>query len=187
VKYSKDRFNSDTFTYEYFSDPTVSAIDPSCGPLEGFTQITVSGSNYKEMGFGKAKCIFNDTIYMNATVLDAATLVCDTPPFDSQNPEQWYRVAVTLDGDFVSESYAIFNYYRQPQITSIVPWNGPMKGGTVSTVTGTGFNQTNICKFVVRYEQKHLLASEITSLSFKVESPAVNVSGAVVVSVSGNN
>jgi hypothetical protein len=54
-------------------------------------------------------------------------------------------------------------------------------------VTGSGFNQTNICNFVVRYEQKHLVASEITRDSFKVESPPVNVSGAVVVSVSGNN
>jgi hypothetical protein len=114
IKYSKDRFDSDTFNFEYFADPTVTGIEPSCGPLEGYTQITVSGSNYKEMGFGKAKCIFNDTIYMNATVLDQGTLVCDSPTYDSQNPEQWYRLAVTLDGDFVSESSSIFYYYRQP-------------------------------------------------------------------------
>jgi len=41
IKYSKDRFNSDTFTFDYFADPTVSSISPSCGPLEGFTQFTI--------------------------------------------------------------------------------------------------------------------------------------------------
>jgi|DEB0MinimDraft_12_1074336.scaffolds.fasta_scaffold02929_8 hypothetical protein len=187
IKYSKDRFNSDTFTYEYFSDPVVNSVEPACGPLEGYTQLTVSGSNFKEMGFGKAKCIFNETLFMNATVIDSTTLVCDSPPFESVNPEQWYNIAVTLDGDYVSPSSGVFNYYRQPKISSISPWTGPLSGGTVSTVTGHGFNQTNICNFVVRFEQKHLLATDRVDKSFQVVSPAVNVSGAVVVSVSGNN
>ena len=48
VKYSKDRFSSDTFTYRYFADPVVGAITPTCGPIEGFTQFKVIGNNFVE-------------------------------------------------------------------------------------------------------------------------------------------
>ena len=120
-------------------------VIPSCGATEGFTQITVRGKNFIEQGFGKAKCIFNETIRMNATVVDEQTIICDSPFLDSINGDQWYNVAVTLDGDYVTSAIGKFFYYRNPTITSISPWLGPMSGDTNVTILGTGFNQTNIC------------------------------------------
>lgn len=125
---------------------------------------------------------------MNATVISPTAMICDSPPLDSVNPEMWYNVSVSLDGGaFISNATGTFRYYHEPTLSDVTPWLGPLEGGTVSTVSGNGFNQTNICKFTVRYEQKHLVADSITWDSFVVTSPAVNVSGAVVVSVSGNN
>ena len=85
VKYQDDRFESDILTYTYFANPTISPqpLEPSCGPTSGFTQFKIRGSNFVEFGFGTAKCIFNGTIYMNATVLDKNSMVCDSPPLDS--------------------------------------------------------------------------------------------------------
>ena len=93
-----------------------------------------------EFGVGKAKCIYNSTYHMNATVLDFNTMVCDTPPLESQNGDMHYNVSVTLDGDFISNATANFKYYQQPTIETITPVRGPLSGGTQNTITGTGFN-----------------------------------------------
>jgi hypothetical protein len=34
------------------------------------------------MGFDKVKCIFNETTYMNATIVDEETMECSTPKLD---------------------------------------------------------------------------------------------------------
>lgn len=64
---------------------------------------------------------------------------------------------------------------------------GPMTGGTNSTIVGRGFAQDNICALRVRYEQTVIKPDFVNATSMAVLSPPVNVSGAVVVSVSGNN
>lgn len=139
VKYSNDRFESDTFNFYYYADPELSSVGPACGPVEGFTQINVRGKNFHESGFGKAKCIFNATIYMNATVLDASTIVCDSPPLESINGDMWYNVSITLDGDFKTKATGKFFYYTNPTMRSIFPVRGPVEGGTVSIINGAGF------------------------------------------------
>lgn len=50
VKYTNDRFQSDVLNYRYFDSPemTDGPILPSCGPTEGFTQITIRGKNFIE-------------------------------------------------------------------------------------------------------------------------------------------
>jgi len=141
VKYSKDRFQSDVLHYTYFADPEVQQLEPTCGPVEGYTQFVVTGKNFIEQGFGQAKCVFNETIFMNATVINPTTMVCDSPALDSVNPEMWYNVSVTLDGGaFVSNATGIFRYYHEPTLSDVTPWLGPLEGGTVSVVSGAGFN-----------------------------------------------
>jgi hypothetical protein len=54
VKYQNDRFESDVLTYTYFANPILNEdpLSPPCGPVEGFTQITVRGKNFVEFHFG---------------------------------------------------------------------------------------------------------------------------------------
>lgn len=87
MKYQNDRFQSDTMMFEYFANPEVLSLTPSCGPNEGGTAITVKGKNFLEFGFGKARCYFNGTNPMNATVINSETLVCDSVPLDMSNGE----------------------------------------------------------------------------------------------------
>ena len=157
VKYSKDRFQSDNYTFTYFASPVVSSLSPACGPVEGYTQMTIRGRNFLDFGFGRAKCIFNESIWMNATILDSNTIVCDSPMLEPSAVDMFYNVSVTLDGQFFSNSTGTFNYYRNPTITNVAPWTGPTSGGTNSTISGHGFNQTNICNLMVRYEQTHIV------------------------------
>jgi len=188
IKYGQDRFESASFNFKYFADPIVSAISPACGPVEGYTQFKMVGSHFVEQGFGKAKCVFNSTIFMNATVVDKSTVYCDSPPLESTNGDNWYNVSISMDGgNNIANATAAFRYYKEPSIQSVTPWLGPIEGGTNIEVRGKGFKQANICDFRVRFEQKHLSFDNLNDTSFSVVSPPAGVSGAVVVSVSGNN
>jgi hypothetical protein len=66
----------------------------------------VIGKNFIDMGFGKVKCIFNNTYFMNATILEQDIIKCDSPPFhpadgfvidNGTNP--WYNLSITLNGN----------------------------------------------------------------------------------------
>ena len=97
------------------------------------------------MGFGKVKCIFNGTIYMNATILEPDIIKCDSPPLPpsmgfSEDHSPFYFVGLTLNGKEFTESKLKFIYYIDPQIKSITPNKGPLRGGTVSRLFGKGFN-----------------------------------------------
>ena len=67
--YEGEKYTSETIQYLYYETPMLVAVEPSCGPVSGYTQIEIVGKNFIDMGFGKAKCVFNDTIWMNATII----------------------------------------------------------------------------------------------------------------------
>lgn len=139
--------------YTYFANPELfpDAVTPPCGPIEGYTQIKVRGKNFVEFGFGSAKCIFNNTFMMNATVIDDGTVLCDSPRLDGGTEDRWYNVSVTLDGDYRTNATGLFSYYRNPTISGVSPDLGPVTGATNSYISGAGFNDTNICRLTVRY------------------------------------
>lgn len=72
------KFESESSDFTYYDTPIINSISPPCGPVTGYTQITIKGKNFVDMGFNKIKCLFNQTA-MNATIIDAETLKCSTP------------------------------------------------------------------------------------------------------------
>lgn len=164
----------------------VNSISPGCGPIKGYTQILARGKNYMEFGFGKAKCIFNGTIVMNATIIDKNNLYCDSPPLDTSSGDMWYNMSISLDGNYKTEATSVFKYYEDPTISSVSPGMGPLRGSTKVTIEGLGFNETNFCDLTVRFGQETLIPRDVSANSLVVDSPAENVPGSVVVSLSGN-
>ena len=73
------RFSSESKDFLYYQTPTIGAIQPTCGPFSGYTQISVTGKDFNDMGFGKVKCIFNSTMIMNATIVNETLIMCDSP------------------------------------------------------------------------------------------------------------
>lgn len=55
-----------------------------CGPDYGFTQISVIGKNFMDMGHNKALCVFNKTIFTNATIMEPDIIKCDSPSLLNQ-------------------------------------------------------------------------------------------------------
>ena len=70
VAFEDGFWSSGTTNYLYYDQPSISSIEPMCGPEHGYTQITVFGKNFVDLGVGKVQCVFNRTIFMNATVME---------------------------------------------------------------------------------------------------------------------
>jgi hypothetical protein len=157
ISYEGERYSSETVKYLYYESAEVGNILPTCGPVTGYTQINVYGKNFIDMGFDKVKCVFNGTIFMNATIMSAEHLVCDSPPLPpsqgfAEAGAPFYFVSVTMNGGKeISNTTLRFTYYIDPIIKSITPNKGPLRGGTVSRLFGSGFNQEGVCNVTVRY------------------------------------
>jgi hypothetical protein len=97
------------------------------------------------MGFGKVKCIFNNTYTMNATIMEENIMKCDSPPlppregFADSNGAPWFNISITLNGKEVQATKSNFTYYVDPIMKSITPNMGPMVGNTTSKIVGDGF------------------------------------------------
>jgi plexin A len=157
IKYRKDRFHAGIKIFTYYEVPTVDSIDPICGPMRGYTQIYVTGTNFLENnGFGKAQCKFNETYFTNATIVDTNTLWCDSPPLDlgdSDSGDYFYNFSVSADGEAFSIPNVTFLYYDDPDIKQIQPPNGPMNEANYVTIIGKSLTHPNMCNKKVRFGQ----------------------------------
>jgi hypothetical protein len=100
------------------------------------------------MGHNKAMCVFNSSIFTNATVIDQFIMLCDSPSLFNEQGYSimstdlvWYNIEITIDGGTVIAGPAQnFTYYKYSQIFDIVPNMGPTRGGTKVKIVGLGFN-----------------------------------------------
>jgi hypothetical protein len=141
----------------------------------------VRGNNFVDLGNDKALCVFNKTIHTNATVIDQNLIICDTPSilnsqgYASVPPSaRFYLVDVTIDGgNILSKQGAIFDYYEEPEVVSISPKSGPIKGGTTVTIHGKGFDQKVAWKRMIRVGQMNIEPISYTNDSISFKAPEV--------------
>lgn len=150
-----DKFYSESFDYLYYETPQILKLEPACGPITGYTQITIIGRNFIDMGFGKVKCSFNNTL-MNATIVNEQTIKCSSPRLteDQESVDTPYLksfVKVTLNGREFTLEELQFNYYPELKITKVNRNNGPVSGNTKSIIEGENFNHPHCCNLTVRY------------------------------------
>lgn len=147
VTYEEDgkKSKSTSLPFLYYETPEVHSLDPPCGPTYGYTQITVKGKNFINMGLNKAKCIFEGKKQMNVTIIDENTLICSSPPLtrsESLMPalDMRHTLEVTLNGLETTENHIKFHYYPDPEISKVLDSpRGPVSGGTHSTLVGRGY------------------------------------------------
>lgn len=118
--------------YTYQAAPTVVSVTPNQGALGGGTAVTISGTNFA-VG---ATATFGGSACTSLLVLNSTTITCVTPMQLITG-----SVAVTVtnpDNQFGSLANG-YSYYLSPTISSVSPNAGIISGGTVITITGSGF------------------------------------------------
>ena len=115
--------------------PTLLSLDPDQGPVGGGTAVTITGT-----GFTPGTTVSvdgSDPITPTSISTDGTTIVFSTPAHVAGG------VPVTVTNDAGTNAPLTFTYVAAPAgaptLISLDPDQGPVGGGTLVTITGTGF------------------------------------------------
>ncbi|XP_076089860.1 hepatocyte growth factor receptor-like [Mytilus galloprovincialis] len=122
--------------------PFVRGISPSNGPLEGSTQLTITGENFGSIinnttaSIGNASCSIQD---INDTRITCLTSREGFPVNATVTMNVTDSASKTFKIYGISEQVDILFEYTQSCIKSIFPMKGPISGKTLLTITGNKF------------------------------------------------
>jgi len=125
-------FPAVAYTYSTASTPTVTLVTPSTG--SGAQSLTVSGSNF---GAAPTVSVGDTDCSVTGTTSSPDTISCDLPAV----PGGDYAVVVSTSEYGVSNNDV--TYTSELTASSISPTTGSFGGGSLITITGTGFD-TNV-------------------------------------------
>ena len=129
--------SADQFTY--IVEPQDTGVSPTSGPAAGDTLVTITGSGLS----GATVVDFGTTAATNVTVVNSTTITADSPAGSGT-----VDVTVTTPGGKSATSAADqFTYIVAPVVTGVSPTSGPAAGGTLATITGTGFSGATVVDF----------------------------------------
>ena len=132
----------ETFTFRRAQlTPTVAAVSPSSGPLEGGTRVTLFGDGFEpfvQVFFGEAEAqivnvTFNEIVVVSPNSRDTTNTAT---PVAGQVPIRVVNVNSRTEGVLS----AGFRYHQAVSIVAIGPTEGPFTGGTRVRIDGTGFD-----------------------------------------------
>jgi hypothetical protein len=127
------------FTYTAVAAPTVTGLSPTSAPAAGSTPVTITGTGFT----GATAVDFGTNPATNLTVVNDTTITADSPAGTGI-----VNVTVTTPGGTSPTSQANqFTYTAAPTVTGLSPTSGPAAGGTLVTITGTGFTGASAVDF----------------------------------------
>jgi hypothetical protein len=121
---------ADSFSYQ--GAPTVSGVSPNSGPTAGGRSITITGTDF----VGASRVLVAGSAATSVTVVSPTEVTAVTPAHAAGITD--VRVT-TAQGTSVVTTADRYTYAAPPAVTALGPAAGPVAGGTVVTVTGTGF------------------------------------------------
>lgn len=114
------------------TQPSITSISPSSGSAAGGTNVTISGS-----GFSAGSTVAFGSVAATGVSVGSSNQITATAPAGTQGQ---VTVLVTAQGGAVGGLAAGYTYLlSSPLVSSVSPISGPASGGTVVTITGTGF------------------------------------------------
>jgi hypothetical protein len=163
---------ADNFTY--ISAPVVSSVTPNSGSTAGGTVVTIRGAGLT----GATAVSFGDKSVQPTVVSDGQIVV--TSP---SNPPGVVHLRVTTPiGTSAETANDNFTYVASPTVTGISPSSGPITGGTVVTITGSGLTGT----MSVSFGSVSVTPISVADASVVVVSPARDTVGVVHLRVTTN-
>jgi hypothetical protein len=114
--------------------PVITGLTPSSGPLSGGTVVTITGTGFT----GATTVWFGTTAVTSLTVNSDTQITVTSPPSTAGTVNV---TVTTLNGTSAVTPAGQFTYTAipAPVVTGLTPASGPVIGGTVVTITGTGF------------------------------------------------
>ena len=122
--------SSSRVKFTYVTAPTVTSVSQAEGSALGGSEVVIQGT-----GFVAGATV---TIGSGATLLEV-TSATELKARTAATPAGKDEIVVTLPDGVASTSAIDFTYVAPPTVTAISPAEGSTEGGTVVSITGSGF------------------------------------------------
>lgn len=156
-----------TQSFTYDPSPLFISVSPTRGPAQGGTRITVTGANFQA---GAAVSVGGVPAFA-VTVSSATTLSATTI---AQAAGVWPVSVTNPDGQTVTSATAVFTVDEAPAIAAVAPLAGVKEGGTLVTLTGSGF-QTGAQVLFGALDGTNVTVGSSTSLTVTAPAHAVGL------------
>ena len=178
---SSSTSSADHFSYEAL--PSVTGISPAAGTTNGGDVVTITGTGFV---VGSTTVAFGAGAGTSVTC--ASTTSCSaTSPAGSAGVVD--LTVTTAGGTSTISSADHFTYDATPSVTAVSPAAGPIAGGTVVTVSGTGFADsiaTTGVTFAGNNATSYTINSD-TSITATSPAHAAGVADVVVTNETGSS
>ena len=157
--------------------PAVASVIPSSGSAEGGERVTIAGA-----GFSQVTGVWFGSMPASFTVNGSQQIVATSPPGDPGRSVD-ITVAAGPSGARSARTRAGSFAYRpaySPRISALTPSTGKAKGGTIVTIFGTGFSETQLIRFGKTETRRFVVKSD---REIDVFSPAGPIGSSVHLTV----
>ena len=136
-------YSASNATYEYVDAHHVHDVLPRSGSVNGGTLLNVSGTGFKNTSV--LYCRFGSLPPVEGLYLSTTRVQCVSPMHQIGS----VSIEVTTNGVDYSEDMVQYRYYASPAVSHVVPSSGPTEGGTVVSVYGRNFIDSDSlnCRF----------------------------------------
>jgi hypothetical protein len=152
---------------------SITAVNPPSGGTAGGTPVSISGQNF----VGGAAVSFDGVAATSVSVVSPQLITCVTP---SHLPGV-VNVSVANTGTAAAVAIGAYTYATSasaPQLSAVVPADGPIAGGASMTLQGSGFQSGIVVRFGTQLATNVVVATSGNSLTCTLPAGAV---GAVAV------
>jgi hypothetical protein len=130
--------------FEYLAVPRVFAVQPRTSPPRGGVELLLTGVHFAAAGDNAREhlvCCANGIAASNATLVSEEQVRCDAPSAeDVELSGSAVALSVSVDGGRDCSGDSVQLVYRtDPVVSSVSPAWGTEEGGTIITVSGSGF------------------------------------------------
>ncbi|SDI91049.1 IPT/TIG domain-containing protein [Frankineae bacterium MT45] len=126
--------------YTFVKVAVVSGLSPASGPVSGGTTVTVTGTGF----LGASKVVFG-SVAASSFVVVSDTQISAVSPAEAASAHTVY--VVNAAGSSGGGAATVFTFAAAPVVSAVAPATGSSLGGSLVTVTGTGFTGASNVSF----------------------------------------
>ena len=137
------------FPFTYTARPQISEVFPAGGASTGGTALTISGKHLLPNDPNGGIILSFGEVLVPGVPLNETAVTCMTPSIKTEDLSLPVLIRVSTNGGYDFSHEAVTFLYRTFSIATIVPSQGPERGGNPVTIFGSGFAASSlaVCRF----------------------------------------